>query len=219
VDNHKIESGRTGQGAALLFAGWIAFGVASAAPIDAAAPLVHVKLLAFNDFHGQISAGRSIDGRPAGAASVFAAYLNAAQAGIEDHTFLVNAGDNIGASGLSSALLRDEPTLMFYNQLANEHCGYERRTDAHCNFVATLGNHEFDFGVDELLRQIRGGNHAAGPFLESPWRGARFAYISANTVEAGSGVPILPAMWSSRSRIGTNMMLRASCPSLSLAQF
>ena len=190
---HKLDGGRTGRCAGLLFAGWMALGVAAGAPVDAAGPLVHVKLLAFNDFHGQISAGRRVDGRPAGGAPVLAAYLNAAQAGIEDHTFIVNAGDNIGASGLPSALLRDEPTLMFYNQLANEQCGYERRTDPHCNFVATLGNHEFDAGVDELLRQIRGGNHAAGPFLQSPWRGARFGTICANAVEASSSVPILPA--------------------------
>jgi 5'-nucleotidase len=169
----------------------MAFAAVPGVPIGAAALFVHVKLLAFNDFHGQISAGRSVDGRPAGGAPVFAAYLRAAEAGMEDHTFIVNAGDNVGASGLSSALLRDEPTLMLYNQLANEHCGYERRADARCNFVATLGNHEFDRGSDELLRQIRGGNYSAGPFLESPWRGARFAYISANAVEAGSGAPIL----------------------------
>ncbi len=162
-------------------------------PIGAAAPLVHVKLLAFNDFHGQISAGRNVNGRPAGGAPVFAAYLKAAQAGMEDRTFLVNAGDNVGASGLPSALLRDEPTLMFYNQLANEHCGYEHRADARCNVVATLGNHEFDQGADELLRLVQGGNHVAGPFLENPWRGAKFAYISANAVEVRSGAPIVPA--------------------------
>jgi len=177
---------------AILLAGWIAFGALPGTPIGAATPLVHVRLLAFNDFHGQISAGRSVEGRPVGGAAVFAAYLEAAQAGIEDHTFLVNAGDNIGASWLPSALLRDEPTIMFYNQLANEHCRYERRADAHCNFVATLGNHEFDQGLDELLRLTQGGNHPAGPFLESPWRGARFAVISANAVDARSGAPILP---------------------------
>jgi 5'-nucleotidase len=178
---------------AILLAGWIASGAMPGAPIDAATPLVHVKLLAFNDFHGQISGGRSVGGRSAGGAPVFAAYLKAAQAGIEDHTFLVNAGDNVGASGLPSALLRDEPTLMFYNQLANQHCGYERRADVHCNFVATLGNHEFDQGLDELLRLIQGGNHPGGPFLENPWRGARFAFISANAVEARSGAPLLSA--------------------------
>jgi 5'-nucleotidase len=177
---------------AIVFAGWIAFGAVPGGPIGAATPSVHVRLLAFNDFHGQISAGRSVDGRSAGGAPVFAAYLEAAQIGMEDHTFLVNAGDNIGASWLSSALLHDEPTIMFYNRLANEHCGYERRADVRCNFVATLGNHEFDQGLDELLRLVQGGNHPGGPFLESPWRGARFAFISANAVDARSGAPIFP---------------------------
>ena len=50
--------------------------------------------------------------------------------------------------------------------------------------VGTLGNHEFDEGKDELLRLLYGGNHANGPFLENPYRGARFPYVSANVVDA-----------------------------------
>jgi 5'-nucleotidase len=58
--------------------------------------------------------------------------------------------------------------------------------------VGTLGNHEFDEGVTELRRLLDGGNHANGPFLENPWRGARFPYVSANVVDAATGRPILP---------------------------
>jgi 5'-nucleotidase len=61
-----------------------------------------------------------------------------------------------------------------------------------CNLVGTPGNHEFDEGKDELFRLLNGGNHPAGPFLESPYRGARYPTVSSNVVEEKTGKPILP---------------------------
>src|SRR5262245_59824964 len=43
-------------------------------------PLVRIKLLGINDFHGQLSAGRLVAGRPVGSAAVLASYLKAAAA-------------------------------------------------------------------------------------------------------------------------------------------
>lgn len=40
------------------------------------------QILAINDFHGQLSAGRRVAGRPVGGAAVLASYLQAAQAGV-----------------------------------------------------------------------------------------------------------------------------------------
>jgi 5'-nucleotidase len=170
---------------------------------ERAADALRVRLLAINDFHGQLAAGRRVGTRPVGSAAVLAAYLKAAQAGREDETVLVHAGDHVGASPPDSALLQDEPAIAFLNQLANRHCrvperghGDERheRDGRHtpCNVVGTLGNHEFDEGVSEMRRLLDGGNHANGPFLENPWRGARFPVVSANVVDAGTGEPILP---------------------------
>jgi len=122
---------------------------------------------------------------------VLAAYLNAAQAGMEDRTFIVHAGDHVGASPPASALLQDEPSITFLNLLANKHCKYQRPTDAKCNVVGTLGNHEFDEGKDELLRLLDGGNHATGPFLEDPYRGAKFPYVCANVVRTATNEPLL----------------------------
>ena len=173
------------------------------------ADTLKVKVLSINDFHGQISAGRRVANRPVGSAAVLAAYLRNAQAGREDNTIIVHAGDHVGASPPTSALLQDEPAIMFLNQLANDNCRYAKRStrakddddddDARpkkrttkCNVIGTLGNHEFDEGVAELKRLIGGGNHANGPFLEDPWRGARFPYVSANVVDEASGRPILP---------------------------
>jgi 5'-nucleotidase len=176
------------------------------------AATVQVRLLGFNDFHGQLSP-RTVGRRPAGGAAVLASYLRAAQAGLEERTFIVHAGDHVGASPPNSALLQDEPAISFLNLLANRHCrhlepdergGFGGGDDAdederwegwlspRCNVVGAAGNHEFDEGIGELRRLLQGGNHAAGPFLEVPWRGARFPTLAANVVETASGRPVLP---------------------------
>jgi 5'-nucleotidase len=182
--------------------------------------LLHVQLLGINDFHGQLSAGRRVSNRPVGGAAVLAAYLQAAQhdpndPDLPDRTFIVHAGDHVGATPPESALLQDEPSIGFLNLLANRYCRYEERKDDRdrrggwdddeakedrrdrrlhpkCNLVGTPGNHEFDEGKDELFRLLNGGNHIAGPFLENPYRGARYPTVSANVVHEKTGKPVLP---------------------------
>lgn len=172
-------------------------------------PTQHVKLLGFNDFHGQLSP-RVVARRPAGGAAVLLSYLRAAGAGIERETVIIHAGDHVGASPPNSALLQDEPSVSVLNLLANRHCrtwfdrddedrdDEEHDEDGHgaldprCNVVGTPGNHEFDEGIAELLRLVYGGNHPAGPFLENPWRGARYPMISANVQWADSHRPVFP---------------------------
>ena len=176
------------------------------------ASYVEIKLLGINDFHGQLSTGRRVANRPVGGAAVLGAYLRSAQTGMERNTMIVHAGDHVGASPAASALLQDEPAISFLNLLASEQCEYAETERGHdhddadddhgnedraqtrktqCNIVGTLGNHEFDEGQVEMLRLIRGGNHANGPFLETPYRGARFPYVSANVVDERTGKPIL----------------------------
>jgi len=153
---------------------------------------IEIKILGFNDFHGHISAGTAVAGRPAGGAAVLASYLKAAQAGREDRTFIVHAGDAVGASPLSSALLRDEPTMIWLNSLGNSFCRYEARMSPRCNLIGTLGNHEFDRGVDAMLRLINGGGAKSDPSFVGKYRGASFPYISSNVVDIVTGKPILP---------------------------
>ena len=169
----------------------------SAQPADSWEPL---KILAINDFHGQLGPGKKVGDRAAGSAGVLASYLKAARQGMEDRTFIVSDGDLVGASPAASALLQDEPAILFMNQLANRHCtggdakdpAAGGRLDPRCNLVATLGNHEFDGGREELLRLITGGNHPNGPFLEDPYRGALYPYVCANVVDLRTGTPFLP---------------------------
>jgi len=152
-------------------------------------PTLAVKLLAINDFHGQLSAGRLVSSRPVGGAPVLATYLRAAALDWDDNVLLVHAGDHVGASPASSALLQDEPAISFLN-LMNKKLGGHR--GGNCRVIGTLGNHEFDEGRAELFRLLGGGNHAAGPFLDRKWRGADYPSISANVIDAATGATILP---------------------------
>jgi 5'-nucleotidase len=168
-------------------------------------PVVRIKLLGINDFHGQLSV-RAVGTRPAGGAAVLASYLRAASESAKDGAIIVHAGDHVGASPPNSALLQDEPAITVLNELTNKHCyparlfrelphDVQAHTQPRCNVVGTFGNHEFDEGIGEALRLVYGGNHVKGPFLEQSWQGARFPYINANVIQkkgAGAGQSILP---------------------------
>ncbi len=166
-------------------------------------PVVNVKLLGINDFHGQLSP-RMVGTRPAGGAAVLASYLKAAATADADNTLLIHAGDHVGASPPNSALLQDEPAIAVLNLLANRRCyafsqqqqlptWLQPYAQPRCNVVGTPGNHEFDDGRSELLRLLKGGTHANGPFLEQQWAGARFPNISSNVIETATGNTLLPA--------------------------
>lgn len=127
-------------------------------------PTVPVQLLAINDFHGQLSSGEQVSGRPVGSGPVLAAYLREAQETAPGRTFLVHAGDHVGASPPQSTLLQDEPAIQFFNLMGNEHCRTGGAAGPDCNLLGVPGNHELDEGVEELLRLVHGGNHPHGPF-------------------------------------------------------
>jgi 5'-nucleotidase len=180
--------------AALLALFVLALAPSSSAAAQTLAPatLAKVRVLGMNDFHGQLEPGRTFQERPVGSAAVLAAYLRASSAAFAGPTLLVHAGDWVGASPPSSALLQDEPSVQWLNLLANEFCSYTKRDDARCNLAAAPGNHEFDEGVTELLRLVRGGRSKLGDFLEQPYRGARFPYVCANVIALRSQRPLLP---------------------------
>jgi 5'-nucleotidase len=170
----------------------LASAAAAQVPAPTPAAPIRVRVLGMNDFHGQLEAGRSFQERPVGSAAVLAAYLRASSAAFAGPTLIIHAGDWVGASPPSSALLQDEPSVQWLNLLANEFCSYTRRDDPRCNLAAAPGNHEFDEGVTELLRLVRGGRSKFGDFLERPYRGARFPYVCANVIDLRSHKPLLP---------------------------
>ncbi|MGN9917894.1 bifunctional metallophosphatase/5'-nucleotidase [Micromonospora palomenae] len=147
---------------------------------------VDVKLLALNDFHGNLEpptgSSGTIAGQPAGGAEYLATQLAALRGATEEEqerTITVAAGDLIGASPLLSAAFHDEPTI-------------ESLTMAGLDF-ASVGNHEFDEGANELLRIQNGGCHPVDGCADgTPYTGAGFQYLSANAFKTATGQPLLP---------------------------
>jgi 5'-nucleotidase len=155
---------------------------------------IHIKILGINDFHGQVSTGRRMNNRPVGSAAVMASYLKQAKLGMSDSALIALMGDQVGASPPASGLLKDEPTIMFFNTLANKFCGEQTRMDPQCNMVATVGNHEFDKG-QKSMHEIMYGRETppTDSWLDLPhYPGAYFPYISANIVDANSGKLLFP---------------------------
>jgi 5'-nucleotidase len=168
---------------AATIAGAMALGtIAVAAPAEAHGPPrpqrppreVDVQLLALNDFHGNVEAPSGSSGRVgtvnAGGAEYLATHVAALEADNPDNTFVVSAGDLIGASPLLSALFHDEPTIEAMNAIGLDY--------------NAVGNHEFDEGVTELRRMQRGGCHPVDGCLDGDgFAGADFEFLAANVVD------------------------------------
>ena len=84
---------------------------------------LHLKILAINDFHGQLSTGRRVAGKNVGGAAYLAAYIEQHRAQAQ-YSLTVHAGDMVGASEPVSALFKDQPTMEFLNMLGlSRHLG------------------------------------------------------------------------------------------------
>lgn len=143
-----------------------------------------VQVLGINDFHGQV-----LPKNEQGGMYNLATHLLSAVESTSDYTFIVHAGDHVGASPAESALLQDEPSITFLNHIEG-YCTEARQQT--CNVIGTAGNHEFDEGTEEMLRLLKGGNHKKGPFLASNWQGATYTNLSANVFVKNSGDLLLP---------------------------
>jgi 5'-nucleotidase len=166
----------------LLFA---ALGVARADDLK-------LKIIALNDFHGNLqSPGKfranghspNVD---AGGVDYLAGYIEQLKGENPNHV-VVAAGDLIGASPLVSALFHDEDTVEAMNRIGLE--------------FSSVGNHEFDKGNRELLRMQSGGcstqdkntcqGAAAG--TPTPFEGAKFHYLAANVFDTTAHHTLFPA--------------------------
>jgi 5'-nucleotidase len=175
-----------------LFAALMAGAVQGSRAQQVAAPpaaTVDVTILAINDFHGNLKPpdggiviadpARGVKRVAAGGAEHLATLVKNLRAS-RRNTIFVAAGDLIGASPLLSALFRDEPTVESLSLMGLD--------------VSAVGNHEFDKGKAELIRMQNGGCHpldgCRGPH---PFMGATFRYLSASTVDGGTGETLFPA--------------------------
>jgi 2',3'-cyclic-nucleotide 2'-phosphodiesterase / 3'-nucleotidase / 5'-nucleotidase len=137
---------------------------------------VKVQLLGINDLHGQLDYSTKVNGETVGGIEYLAAYLKQREA-LNPNTLMLHAGDAVGASRPVSALLQDEPTINFLNEI-----GFD---------LGTIGNHEFDEGVAEMLRLIDGGPHKNTVEKYGAFEGANFPYVAANVVYEKTGKNIL----------------------------
>lgn len=149
----------------------------------------HVQVLAINDLHGNLEPPSGSSGAvPTGAGTTTPAggveYLSTWVDRLRherghDRSFFVGAGDLIGASPLVSGLFHDEPTIEALNLM---HMDY-----------SSVGNHEFDEGIDELHRMQDGGCHPVDGCQDGdPFEGAAFRYLAANVVYQGTDRTIFP---------------------------
>ena len=159
----------------------------SAAQSSGIGNTIKVKIIGFNDFHGYIKAGEGSSSNPGVAR--FSTKIKELRAQ-NNLNAVVSAGDMIGASPLTSALFKDEPTIEAMNRIG-------------IDFNA-VGNHEFDEGKDELLRMQNGGNHPTDLYsglgldidkrADKEFAGAKFKYLAANVVETATESTIFPAV-------------------------
>ncbi len=162
----------------------------------ALSPTIDVKIIAFNDFHGNLrtpslrvpvpdaSQSTGIRFEPAGGIEQFSALVQSLKAK-NKNVVVVSAGDMVGATPLLSALFKDEPTIEAMNLVG---------VDLHA-----VGNHEFDYGTRHLKRLRSGGcaeNNEGAPDCRGgpPYAGARFAFLAANVIESATGQPLFPSV-------------------------
>jgi 5'-nucleotidase len=157
---------------------------ASGGPVD-------IHLVALNDFHGNLEASKytytsAVTGQKqtlqAGGIDTLGAALQAWRREDKDLLF-VAAGDLIGASPALSSMWADEPSIEAMNLLGLS--------------ASSLGNHEFDAGRKELLRQQNGGcdspRAAKACKLAPDFGGAKYTYLAANVIDSATGKPLVPA--------------------------
>ncbi|TDD77918.1 bifunctional metallophosphatase/5'-nucleotidase [Actinomadura darangshiensis] len=195
-------------------AGLTVVGVAAQPAAAHPVPTASVRLLALNDFHGNLeppsgSSGRAIDENgktvDAGGAAYIAAHLKQLR---DRDTLTVAQGDLVGASPLISAAYHDEPSVQFMGDIGVT--------------ASAVGNHEFDEGYQELMRLQNGGCHPVdGCSPAGKWRGAEFDYLGANVLLKKNDRPAIRP-WTIRRvngvRVGFIGVVTKTTPSIVTAE-
>lgn len=152
---------------------------------------IELNVVGMNDFHGHLEGGKftyASAGKPnsvtvqAGGIGHLGGALKAWRVQDPD-LMLVAAGDLIGGSPAISGMWADEPSLVALDMLGLR--------------ASAAGNHEFDNGRAELLRQQKGGCESARPDracqFAPDYKGVKFTYVAANVIDSATGKTLLPA--------------------------
>ena len=121
-----------------------------------------VSIVGLTDFHGQLDQTTlTQDGInvPVGGAANLATMFDEEFANLPGPGLLLASGDNVGASPASSGLLEDMPAIDVENAWGLD--------------ATSLGNHEFDYGIDRLKAHIAR---------------ADFPFLATNVVETATGL-------------------------------
>jgi 2',3'-cyclic-nucleotide 2'-phosphodiesterase (5'-nucleotidase family) len=137
-------------------------GVVRRDMIDDGHDYTPVNIIGLNDFHGQLAPATTtldtITTVPVGGAAQLATMFDEEADALPGQSLLLAAGDNVGASPPQSALLEDIPAIDVENAWGLD--------------ATSFGNHEWDFGVDRILK------HQAR---------ADFPFLATNIVETATG--------------------------------
>jgi 5'-nucleotidase len=163
----------------------VALALAGCATSPQPQPLgpIDINLVAINDFHGNLEPSKYVlrsdtddkkdkETIQAGGIDVLKGALDAFRKEDKDLLF-VAAGDLVGASPALSSMWADEPSIVAMNRMGL--------------VASSLGNHEFDQGSKELLRQQHGGCDSPRPAkacqLSREFKGAGFTYLATNVID------------------------------------
>jgi 5'-nucleotidase len=130
--------------------------LAACARPDTTSDLRRVTIVDFSDWHGQLESVQATIGgvrRALGGAAALKAYVDRERERNPGGTLLVTAGDAVGATPPLSSFLDDVPAIEVLNAMGLD--------------IDTLGNHNFDRGIDHLRRLAAV---------------AKFPYVAANIV-------------------------------------
>jgi 5'-nucleotidase len=175
---------------ALTLAGCATAPAPASTPASTSRSPLEINLVAINDFHGNLEPSKYTwapagsdkkQAIQAGGIDVLGGALAAFRKEDKDLLF-VAAGDLVGASPAMSSMWADEPSIEAMNMMGLA--------------ASSLGNHEFDQGSKELLRQQHGGCDSPRPGkacqLSKDFRGAGFSYLATNVVDAATGKNLVP---------------------------
>ncbi|MCX7943653.1 MAG: 5'-nucleotidase C-terminal domain-containing protein [Deltaproteobacteria bacterium] len=127
----------------------------------------HIVIIHTSDFHGSFESRptKEINDRLSGGIELISAHIKYLRENYPDNLILLDSGDMLQGSIISN-LSKGKAVIEFYNYL-----NYD---------AATIGNHEWDFGYDEITKDIQGT-------LKRRILGANFPFVAANIYYKESG--------------------------------